>query len=304
MELGLRRQARARAAETFEVQELRDTGAIGRFLRLRRAYAAYALGQLEPLFFNRTRWWVAKGSRGQALVLHSYGGIGNALLAMGDRHALEAIIALHPGPRHTYATCQPEHLDVLRQFYRFNSEQPMMRMAVTANTFEPVDGETVRLRGAHAPELNRLYSTEGGPTYYSDRHIEEGLYRGIVVDGRLVAVAGTHVISARQGIAVVGNVFTHPRYRGRGFATIATSAVTSELLEFCPDVVLTVNPRNTPAVKAYERLGYVEDCRLIEASAERREFVGAGSAFRRLAARVRGRRTGTEVISLSEEDES
>ncbi len=297
MELGLRRGARA-ARDTIEVQEMRDAAAIGRFLRFRRAYAAYALGQLDPMLFRRTRWWVAKGARGQALLLHSYGGLGNALLAMGDRDALEAILALHPGPRHAYATCQPEHLDVLKRYYDFANEQPMIRMAVTANTFQPAQGETVRLRGVHVHELNRLYASEGGPSWYAERHIEDGIYHGVIIEGRLVAAAGTHVISRDQGIAVVGNVFTHPRYRGRGLAKLVTSAVTSELLEFCPDVVLTVDPRNTPAVTAYERLGYVEDCRLIEANAERREFFGVGSAFRRLAARARGRRNHTEIVPV------
>ncbi|MCC6382236.1 MAG: GNAT family N-acetyltransferase [Dehalococcoidia bacterium] len=297
MALGIRRGSAAGERPQTEIRELRDDEAISRFLRTRRAYAAYALGQLEPALFRRTQWWVAKGPFGQALVLHSRGGLGAALLAMGERTALDAIMSLHPGPRTTYATCQPEHLDVLKKYYDFSSETPMMRMAVTANTFQPADGETVRLHGYNVPELNRLYSSEGNYTYYSERHIEEGLYRGVVVDGRLVAVAGTHVISRAQGVAVVGNVFTHPHYRGAGFATLATSAVTTELLEFCPDVVLTVDPNNTPAVRAYLRLGYRDDCRLIEGVATRKDLVALGSGFRRFGARVRGRRNGVEIIN-------
>jgi len=50
-------------------------------------------------------------------------------------------------------------------------------------------------------------------------------------------------------------------------------------------------------VRAYERLGYSTDCRLIEAAVIRRELIGAGSYVRRLAARIRGRQEGTEIVN-------
>ena len=47
-----------------------------------------------------------------------------------------------------------------------------------------------------------------------------------LIFGALVAVAGTHLVSDTYGVAAIGNVFTHPDYRGRGYATLATGAVT------------------------------------------------------------------------------
>ena len=46
----------------------------------------------------------------------------------------------------------------------------------------------------------------------------DGVYYGVRVDGRLVAAAGTHVISPTARLAVVGNVMTHVDFRGRGYA--------------------------------------------------------------------------------------
>jgi predicted GNAT family acetyltransferase len=86
--------------------------------------------------------------------------------------------------------------------------------------------------------------------------IVDGLYYGIRVGGRLVAAAGTHVISPTARLAVVGNVMTHAEYRGRGYATSVTGAVTAELLRFCDQVVLNVRADNPPALAAYRRLGY------------------------------------------------
>ena len=102
----------------------------------------------------------------------------------------------------------------------------------------------------------------------------------------------------QEGVAVVGNVFTHPAYRGRGYATAATGSVTGALLAFCDDVVLTVDPKNQPAVAAYRKLGYQETCELVEASAVRRDPAGIGAAFRRWRAAMRGRKYDGLFVTL------
>lgn len=291
-----RAATRPARAQAYLIERLSDPAAIRPLLEARRSYAAYALGQLEPDLFAASEWWVAKGSTGQALLLHARGGLGNALFALGDTMALAALLSLHPGPRQTYVTCQPEHTNVLRRYYILAHEQPMVRMAVTADRFHPVPGEARRLPGTEMRAINWLYSSDGVPSYYTSGHIDSGLYYGVYEDGRLVSIAGTHVISPANGIAVVGNVFTHPRYRGRGYATLATSAVTAALLARCQEVVLTVDPANSPAVRLYRRLGYQEECLLVEAAATRREVLGLGSALRRRLAAWRGRHYGGEFV--------
>jgi len=100
--------------------------------------------------------------------------------------------------------------------------------------------------------------------------VEDGIYYGIRVNGRLVSAAGTHVIDPAEGIAVVGNVMTHADFRGHDLAKMVTSAVTSELLTRVGDVALNVYADNTSAITAYLRLGYREHCRLTERFARRR----------------------------------
>lgn len=177
----------------------------------------------------------------------------------------------------------------------------MLRMAVTATEFQPPDppatGSSVhRLRAPDVRILNQLYSSEGVPAYYTAGHLAEGVYYGVYAGQRLVSVAGTHVVSEQWAIAVVGNVFTHPDFRNRGYARLATGAVTEDLLKRCTEVVLTVDPLNTPAVRAYRRLGYRDDCRLLEAAVTRKDLLGVGSWLERVVARYRGRRQGTELV--------
>lgn len=282
----------------YVVQPLTEREHIRRILEGRRPYAAYALGQLEPFLFRQTAWWLASSASNQALVLHSRGGLGNATFAMGESGALDALLRLHPGPRHTFLTCEPGHLDTVLAHFDLEQRQTMIRMQVTAETFRPCDMDIRRLDGSDTREINRLYRTDGVASYYSPRQIDDAIYYGAERDGSLVAVAGTHVISQASAIAVVGNVYTHPRYRGQHLAQAATGAVTAQLLQFCREVVLSVDPTNAAAVRAYERLGYAEVARLIEGAATRKDVIGVATAFRRLVARNRGRGRGGEVIHI------
>ena len=281
----------------YVVTELTDPEEIRSQLRTRVEYTAYALGQLEPELFVRTRWYRAFGDTGTGLVLHSRGGLGDATFTMGDATAVEAILSIHPGRANTYATCQPQHLDALKSVYRLANQQPMVRMGVLKGGFLPIEGATVQLSGLDIRRINGLYGTDGTTSYYVPEHIDAGLYRGVMVDGRLVAVAGTHVVSRQERVAVVGNVFTHPAYRGRGYATAVTSAVTEALFAFCDHVVLTVDPTNRPAISAYQKLGYREVCQLVEASAVRKDPTGLAAGLRRMRARFRGRRYGGAFVS-------
>ena len=60
--------------------------------------------------------------------------------------------------------------------------------------------------------------------------------------------------------------------------------------------MLSVDPTNTPAVRAYERLGYREVERLIEGAALRRDSLGLVSAARRAVARFHGRGRKAEIV--------
>lgn len=280
----------------YSVQRLTDRQTIRALLIPEETYAAYALAQLAPSLFPQSTWWLASGPAGRALVLHSRGGLGPALLTVGDAAGLDVLLGLHPGPRTCFASFRPEHLEVVQRHLLLNRKELMVRMSVTRETFRGAGGEAERLSGRDIGLVNQLYSTEGGPAAYSPRHIEEGVYFGVIAEGRLVSIAGTHVNSPAERVAVVGNVFTHPRYRGAGLATIATSAVTQALLERCDLVALTVEVSNAPALAVYAKLGYRQQCTLYETPAVRKDPLGLASGLRRLAAAWRGRREGKEIV--------
>ena len=297
---------RDRARQDFVVRESRDVESLVGILRGERLHAAYALAQMEPEAFQHARCWLSDdGStggtfsgglgRGGSLVCHSRAGLGDATFVLGDPAGVARILSLHPGPFQTFLTARPAHLDVLEDAFRLRNARTMLRMHVSRERFRRVEGPSFRLRPTHARALNRLYSSDGGPTSYRARHLTEGCYFGVEEEGRLLAVAGTHAISPSHGIAVVGNVFTHPQARGRGLATMTTSAVTALLLEGQRDVVLSVDPTNRPAIRAYRRLGYTDVGEIVEAGGQRRATT-LRTSLRRLLAGYRGRGDGVEVV--------
>jgi predicted GNAT family acetyltransferase len=145
----------------------------------------------------------------------------------------------------------------------------MVRMWVDQASFRPMTGVATRLVPAEIGDLNRLYNL-GITSWLPSEAIANGVYYGVRINGRLVAAAGTHVVSRESRLACVGNVLTAADQRGKGYAKITTGAVTQELLRFCDSVVLNVRSDNPPALAAYRALGYREHIRFEERVVHRR----------------------------------
>jgi RimJ/RimL family protein N-acetyltransferase len=248
-----------------------DRDAIAAFLRGDRLYAAYALGDLDGPGRGRATWGIAYDDDGRpiALVEPHVGFMQRPLFLMGDPDGCRVILEEVVKPRDAFFQAAAEHEPAMRSLYELEAPTRMLRMVVDRDSFVPFVGPATRLTSSDVDDLNRLYQL-GFRTGFPSSVVEDGIYYGIRIRGRLVSAAGTHVINPREGIGVVGNVMTHLDYRGHDFAKMVTSAVTAELLERLPDVALNVHADNQPAIAAYLRLGYREYCRLVERLGRRR----------------------------------
>ena len=276
-----------RRERAIEVQETADRPMLREFLETDRLYSAYALCDLDDREFLRTRWGVALvGGKPIAVVLQYAGYSPQPVFVMGEARGIEAILADVIKPRTAYVAARSEHLTAIAANYRVESGPAMVRMWVDAAHFRPFPAAVQRLLPVEIGELNRLYQL-GFASWLPATAISDGLYYGMRVGGRLVSAAGTHVISPAGKLAVVGNVMTHTDFRGRGYATAVTGAVTGELLKFCDQVVLNVRADNPPALAAYRRLGYQVYVTFEERLIHRSEVPWSGwtGALRRMFAR-------------------
>jgi ribosomal protein S18 acetylase RimI-like enzyme len=229
-----------------------------------RLFAAYAICDLEDREFGRTRWGIARdGDAIVALALEYNGSTPQPLFVMGRPDGIGAILGEVVRPRAAYVAALPASMPAVAAHYRVDEGPPMVRMWLDRTRFRPYPATVQRLVPADIGDLNRLYQL-GFASWLPGSAIADGVYFGLRVNGQLVAAAGTHVIGREGGLAVVGNVLTHVDYRGRGFATAVTGAVTAELLRTCDTVVLNVRSDNPPALHAYRRLGYEEHVRFEE----------------------------------------
>lgn len=240
----------------LEVRSTRDRELLHAFLNRDRLFAAYAIADTDDLEFGRTRWGVAFDDGEPVAVVMEYRGISpQPLFVMGDPDGVSAILRDVIRTRIAYLAAKAEVVPAVRDHYRVEPAAEMVRMCVDRASFTPVLGDAVRLDQGDTRHLNRLYEL-GLTSWLPTEAVAAGIYYGVRRGTRLIAAAGTHVISPTYGIAAVGNVYTNREYRGQGLAKVVTSAVTSELLRSVDTVVLNVRADNPPALATYRALGY------------------------------------------------
>jgi ribosomal protein S18 acetylase RimI-like enzyme len=247
-----------------------DRALLRGFLERDRLYAAYAICDLDDREFDKTRWGAAwSGGAVVAVVMEYSGASPQPLFAMGREDGIAGILRDVIRPRLAFIAALPAAVPAIQTVYRLDTGPQMVRMWVDRERFMHADDPGLERLGApDVTELNRLYQLGFG-AWLPPQAISDGVYYGLRVRGRLVAAAGTHVIGHSARLGVVGNVLTHNDFRGRGYATAVTGAVTAELLESCDHVVLNVRADNPPAISAYRHLGFAEHVRFEERLAHR-----------------------------------
>jgi ribosomal protein S18 acetylase RimI-like enzyme len=241
------------------------------FLLRDPAWNAYGLGYLEPGAARAIQLWSAQ-REGQivSLVVRAELAQLTSLFATGDAEGLgEVIPQLSDLPPSGVFSARPEGLERLQQHVLVGTSYRMSRMRVGRSDFRPRrTAETRRLGVADLEAVRAVYGM------WTDSHqlpgqLERGVYYGVFAQSagrrQLIAVAGTHCIAARHGIAAIGNVLTHSSYRNRGLASTTTTAVAEELFEMgCEELVLNVRQGNDAAHTTYRHLGFREHCTFVE----------------------------------------
>ncbi|GIJ76449.1 FR47-like protein [Micromonospora phaseoli] len=227
---------------------------------------AYQLGDLDDFFWPYTSWY----RRGDAVALLYHGARPPTLLALARPAGAVELAALLGElapvlPARLDAHLSPGLAVALGDTFRVTSNGPHHRMALTdPSRLTTVAPGGVLLDRADLPGLHELYAAAYPGNWFDPRMVDTGRYVGIRDGGQLVAVAGVHVFSPTYRVAALGNVTTHPRWRGRGLAAAAVARLCGLLAADIDHVTLNVKADNTAAVRLYERLGFTRVADFVE----------------------------------------
>lgn len=257
---------------------LTDKKAIEAFLRKQTFHHLYEIGDLDDFFWPNTTWYALEknGFLDSICLLYKSGGGLPVLLAFRDEKCLAA--ATEDSSNSLNGALLPELLHNLcgvlpGQFYAHlslglkNSLEPACRSQfhgrhdkmglINSRALEPfLSSETFQLQETHLEEIKKLYQESYPGNWFDARMLATGQYVGIRAGGRLASIAGVHVYSQEYRVAALGNITTHPQFRGRGLAAKVVASLCLELLKTVEQIGLNVRSDNKAAIACYQKLGF------------------------------------------------
>jgi GNAT superfamily N-acetyltransferase len=243
---------------------LHDKLEVEAYLRRDPYLHLYALGDLDDFFWPYTTWLACReGQRVEALMLLYSGGGLPVLLALANeglahlRALLQASLPLLP--RRFYSHLTPGLVETaaaggcrLEPHGRYLK----MRLGGFDKLVQVDTAATEQFNSGDEAALKQFYAASYPGNWFDPRMLETGCYYGIRQGGEIVSVAGIHVYSPRYRAAALGNITTHPDYRGRGLGKAVTARLCQELCKTVDHIGLNVRADNAAAVSAYTRLGF------------------------------------------------
>ena len=241
---------------------IHDKTAIAAFCRENPFLHLYSLGDLDDFFWKYTTWFGLMDGQSLRELLLLYQGVSVPTLLGFSEHILEMKRLLESIvgflPRRFNAHLSPGLEEVLCRGYAVEPHGAFFRMALTKTSI--IEGSDFsgaeRLSTSDIASIERLYAESYPGNWFDRRMLETNQYFGVNVDGDLVSIAGIHVYSETYGVSVLGNITTHPLWRGRGLGTKVTGRLCQSLMEKIDHIGLNVNSTNHGAIRLYERLGF------------------------------------------------
>lgn len=243
---------------------IHDRSQLEAFFRQDPFRNVFYLGDLDDSSWPNTTWYgLIEGDQLQAVALLYSGLSSPAFLCTQNernvsqqRQLLESLLPLLPNRFDSFLGCDLD--DILSRQYEIDSHGLHRRMGLIIPNHLPQqnDPRVALLSKADLPEVSALFD-EGYPgNWFEPKVLDTNQYVGLRVDGALVSVAGVHVYSPVYRVAALGNIVTHPDYRGKGYGRTITGQLCRRLLSTVDHIGLNVKADNNAALACYASLGF------------------------------------------------
>lgn len=137
------------------------------------------------------------------------------------------------------------------EYYGFNYKMGLKKSP------EKISDKNIRqLNNKDLTIINELYAISYPKNWFDSRVLKTGKYLGYFINGMLIGIAGIHVYSEKYKVAALGNICTHPEYRGQKIAFKLTSVLCNDLMKTVDTIGLNVKSDNIAAIKCYEKIGF------------------------------------------------
>jgi ribosomal protein S18 acetylase RimI-like enzyme len=224
---------------------------------------AYHLGDLNDDYFSNCQWAAENASWSaiaEAVLIYN-GGPVPTVMAFGLTKRFETLLdeLLDLLPPKFYGHYFLKYRQIFERQFIEEPIETNLKMHLNkeiAATAAPPIGNHVRFTPADADRLLAFYSIAYPDGYFDVNMLKLGFAHGVAVDGVIIAASGVHCVSTDYRVGVLGNIATHPDWRGKGLASYLTAFQAKELQDKGCVVCLNVAKENLPAVHCYQNLGF------------------------------------------------
>jgi len=245
----------------MDLQVLHDKTTILSFLKKNSGLQIYSIGDLDDFFWPKTIWYALKDADTIKSIALMYVGMDTPTLLSfynGESQFSYQLIERikHILPVKFNAHLSSGLLDIFGQQNILEYYGLDYKMILTKEASNPNDKNIRILSIEDLAIIKELYSVSYPQNWFDSRMLETNKYYGYFINNKLVGVSGIHVFSEEYKVAGLGNIATHPDYRGKQIGYKLTSALCFDLQKRVDFIGLNVRSDNEYAIKCYKKIGF------------------------------------------------
>ena len=240
---------------------LHDKALILNYLRRNSGLNIYSIGDLDDFYWPKTVWYALEEDDAIQSIALLYVGMDTPVLlsfyveeSKYSYLLLERIRNILPVKFNAHLS--PGLLDVFGRQNIIENYGLNYKMGLAKIVHEQNDKNIRRLSVNDLPILKDFYAVSYPQNWFDGRMLETDKYFGYFIGNRLAGISGIHVYSEKYRVAALGNIATHPYYRGQQIGYKLTSALCCDLQKSVDIIGLNVKTDNEYAIKCYKRVGF------------------------------------------------